>query len=324
VIDRRSFIGTLAGLLAAPLAVEAQQPGRMYRIGWLTPAMVERPPDVFREALRALGYVEGQAIAFELRSAEDDLGRLPRLAAELVHSKVDVIVAVSPPAIRAARQATDAIPIVMAYWGQRGLIESGIVASFARPGGNVTGIYMLAAELEAKRLELLLQAVPKARKVGVLDPQAGGFTIPEVQRIAETLGVQLHITAVGRDSKGYQRAFDSMAKARVEALLVPSVPRFFIDARQIVDLAARRRIPAVYEWSSMARDGGLMAYGPAYADLNGRAAAIVDRILRGAKPGDLPIEQPTKFELVLNLKTAKALGLTIPQSLLQRADELIQ
>jgi putative ABC transport system substrate-binding protein len=323
-MDRRSFIGALAGLLAAPLAAEAQQPGRMYRIGWLTPAKVDRPPAAFLEALRALGYVEGQAIAFEVRSAEDDLGRLPRLAAELVHSKVDVIVAVSPPAIRAARQATDTIPIVMAYWGQRGLIESRIVASFARPGGNVTGIYMLAAELEAKRLELLLQAVPKARKVGVLDPQAGGFTISEVQRIAETLGVQLHITAVGRESKGYQRAFDSMAKARVEALLVPSFPRFFIDARQIVDLAARRRIPAVYEWSSMAKDGGLMAYGPTYGDLNGRAATYVDKILKGAKPAELPIEQPTKFELVINLKTAKALGLTIPPSLLARADQVIE
>jgi putative ABC transport system substrate-binding protein len=324
VIDRRSFIGTLAGLLAAPLAAEAQQPGKMYRIGWLTPAVGASPPPVFRDALRALGYVEGQAIAFELRSAEDDLGRLPRLAAELVHSKVDVIVGVSPPAILAARQATDTIPIVMAYWGQRGLIESGIVASFARPGGNVTGIYMLAAELDAKRLELLLQAVPKARKVGVLDPQAAGFTLPEVQRVAEVLGAQLHITPVGRGPEGYQRAFDSMAKARVEALLVPSFPRFFRDARRIIELAARRRIPAVYEWSSMAKDGGLMAYGPTYADLNGRVATYVDKILKGAKPADLPIEQPTKFELVINLKTAKALGLTIPQPVLLRADEILQ
>ncbi len=324
MIDRRSFIGTLAGLLAAPLAAEAQQPGRVYRIGWLTPAVGAGPSPAFREAMRALGYVEGQAVAFESRSAEDDLGRLPRLASELVHSKVDVIVAVSPPAILAARQATDTIPIVVAYWGQRGLIESGIVASFARPGGNVTGVNMLAAELDAKRLELLLQAVPKARKVSVLDPQAAGFTLPEVLRVAKVLGVQLQITPVGRGREGYQQAFDSMAKARVGALLVPSFPRFFTDAPQIIELAAKRRIPAVYEWPAMAKNGGLMAYGPTPAELNGRVATYVDKILKGAKPGDLPVEQPTKFELVINLKTAKALGLTIPQSLLGRADEVIQ
>jgi putative ABC transport system substrate-binding protein len=180
----------------------------LYRIGWLTPAVMEVPTRSQREALRALGYVEGQAVAFEARSAEDDLDRLPRLAAELVHARVDVIVAVSPPAILAARQATDTIPIVMAYWGAGGLIESGIVANFARPGGNVTGIYMLAAELDAKRLELLLLALPKARKVGVLDPQAAGFTLLEVQGVAKARGVKLHVTTVSRTPDGYQRAFD--------------------------------------------------------------------------------------------------------------------
>ena len=288
-MERRRFIEVIAGgLLAAPRAAGAQPTGRVYRIGWLTPAGAG-PSPASREAIRALGYVEGQTVAFESRSAEDDLGRLPRLAAELVHSKVDVIVAVSPPAIRTARQATDTIPIVMAYWGQGGLIESGIVASFASPGGNVTGLHILAAELDAKRLELLLQAVPKARKVGVLDPQAAGFTLTDVRRVAGVLGVQLHITAVGRGSEAYQRAFDSMAKARVEALLVPSFPRFFRDAGRIIELAARRRIPAVYEWPAMAKDGGLMAYGPTFTELNGRVAAFVDRILKGAKPGDLPI-----------------------------------
>jgi len=252
-MERRRFIEVIAGgLLAAPRAAGAQPTGRVYRIGWLTPAGAG-PSPASREAMRALGYVEGQTVAFESRSAEDDLGRLPRLAAELVHPKVDVIVAVSPPAIRAARQATDTIPIVMAYWGQGGLIESGIVASFASPGGNVTGLHILAAELDAKRLELLLQAIPKARKVGVLDPQAAGFTLTDVRRVAEVLGVQLHITAVGRGSEGYERAFDSMAKARVEALLVPSFPRFFRDAGRIIELAARRRIPAVYEWPAMAK-----------------------------------------------------------------------
>jgi putative ABC transport system substrate-binding protein len=324
VIDRRSFIGALAGLLAAPRASEAQQPGRVYRIGWLTPAVTDKPPQAFLEALRALGYVEGQAIAFEVRSAQDDLDRLPTLAAELVQSKVDVIVAVSPPAIRAARQATETIPIVMAYWGQRGLIESGIVASFARPGGNVTGIYMLAAELDAKRLELLLQAVPKARKVGVLDPQAAGFTLLEVQAVAKARGVKLHVTTVSRSRDGYQRAFASMAKAHVEALLVPSFPRFFKDGPRIIELAAKRNIPAVYEWPSMAEGGGLMAYGPTFAELDGRVAGFIGRILKGAKPAELPVIQPTKFGLVINLKTAKALGLTIPPSLLQRADQVIE
>ena len=324
LVERRTFMALIAGgLLAAPLAAEAQQAAKMYRIGWLTPATVEEHSRAFQEAMRALGYVEGQTVAFESRSAEDDLDRLPRLAADLVHSKVDVIVAVSPPAILAARQATNTIPIVMAFWGTSGLIESGIVASLARPGGNVTGVYMLAAELDAKRLELLLQAVPKARKVGVLDPQAG-FTLAEVKRVAEALGVKLYVTVVGSGREGYQRAFDSMTRARVEALLVPSFPRFFKDVRQIIELAARRRIPAVYEWPSMAKDGGLMAYGPTFAELDGRVAHFVDRILKGARPGDQPIEQPTKFEMVINLKTAKALGLAIPPALLGRADEVIQ
>jgi len=304
------------------MATRAQQPG-MPVIGWLTPAAVGEHSRAFREAMRALGYVEGQTVAFESRSAEDDLDRLPRLATELVHSKVGVIVAVSRPAILAARQATNAIPIVMAFWGTGGLTESGIVASLAHPGGNVTGVYMLAAELDAKRLELLLEAVPKARNVGVLDPEAG-FTLADVHRVAETVGIQLHVMAVGRDREGYQRVFDSMANAGIEALLVPSFPRFFKDARLIIELAARRRIPAVYEWPSMAKDGGLMAHGPTFAELDGRVAAFVDRILRGAKPGDLPIEQPTRFELVINLKTARALGLTIPPTLLARADEVIE
>ena len=324
-MDRRAFIGTLVGgLLAVPVAARAQQAGRIYRIGWLTPAVMDAPTRSQREALRASGYVEGQTVAFESRSAEDHLDRLPSLAADLVHSKVDVIVAVSPPAILAARQATDTIPIVMAYWGAGGLIESGIVANFARPGGNVTGVYMLAAELDVKRLELLLQAVPKARKVAVLDLQAAGFTLTEVQKVAEARGVQLHVTAVGSGREGYERAFDGMAKARVEALLVPSFPRYFRNARQIIELAAKRRIPAVYEWPSMAEAGGLMAYGPTFAELDGRVAAFIDRILKGANPADMPVIQPSKFELVINLKTAKSLGLTVPQALLQRADQVIE
>jgi putative ABC transport system substrate-binding protein len=324
MIQAKALIVALAFcVLAGPLAAEAQRATSRHRIGWLTPAVVEDHSRAFRDAMHRLGYVEGQTITFEERSADDDLNRLPSLAAELVRSKVDVIVAVSPPAIRAARQATDTIPIVMAFWGTSGLIESGIVANLAHPGGNVTGVYMLAAELDAKRLELLLEAVPKARKVGVLDP-GPGFTLTEVQNVARAVGVELHVAVVGRGRDGYKRAFESMAQAHVEALLVPSFPRFFRDARQIFDLAATRHIPAVYEWPSMAEDGGMMAYGPTLAELDGRAATFVDRILKGAKPGNLPVEQPTKFELVINLKAAKALGLIIPQALLVRADRVIQ
>jgi ABC-type uncharacterized transport system substrate-binding protein len=322
-MKRRDFITLLAGAtVARPLVVNAQQPA-MPVIGWLTPAAPGKRSRAFREAMHALGYVEGQTVTIESRAADDDLDQLPRLASELVDAKVTVIVAVSPPAILAARQKTNTIPIVMAFWGTGGLIESGIVASLAHPGGNVTGIYMLAAELDAKRLELLLQAVPKARNVGVLDPQAG-FTLAEVQRVAEAVGVQLHVMGVGSGFEGYERVFDLMVKAGIEALLVPSFPRFFKDARLIIELAARRRIPAVYEWPSMAKDGGLMAHGPTFAELDTRVASFVDRILKGAKPADLPIEQPTKFELVINLKTAKALGLIVPPSLLARADEVIE
>jgi putative ABC transport system substrate-binding protein len=321
---KRLALALLAfALLAVPLAAGAQPARKISRIGWLAPTALEGTLRAFREALRDLGQVEGQTFAVELRSAEDDLERLSKLATELVRSRVDVIVAVSPPAILAARRATDTIPIVMSFWGTTGLIETGMVASFNRPGGNVTGVHMLAAELDGKRLELLLQAVPRARRVGVLDP-GPGFTLAEVRRVADAVGVQLHGTVVGRGRDGYHQAFEAVAKAQVDALLVPSFPRFFKEAPEIIELARQRRIPAMYEWSSMARDGGLMAYGPTLAELLGRAAAFVDRILKGARPGDLPIEQPTKFELVINLKTAKALGLTIPLSVLARADEVIQ
>ena len=321
--NRRTFIGAAAGsFLIAPLAAMAQPARKVERIGWLTPAVVEVHSNAFRDAMRALGYVDGQTYTIESRSAEDDLDRLPKLAAELVRSRVDIIVAVSPPAILAARRATDTIPIVMAFWGGEGLIESGMVANLARPGGNVTGVSMLTDELEAKRMEILLQAVTNSRKIGVLDP-GQGFTFTEIQRIAAGAGAQLRMAPVGRGDAGYQRAFNAMAQAHVEALFVPSFPRFFKDARQIIDLAALKRIPAIYEWPLMAEDGGLMAYGPTFAELDGRVASFVVRILKGAKAADLPIEQPSKFELVINLKTAKALGLTIPPSLLLRADRVI-
>src|SRR3989442_331742 len=308
-------------LFAAPRAAEAQPAAKVWRIGYLTPAEIPRAPLI--EALRELGYVEGQTLRLEVRSAENDLGRLPQLAVALVHAKVDVIVAVSPPAIRAASQATRATPIVMAFCGGERLIASRIVASFARPGANVTGVYMLAAELDAKRLELLLEAMPNAKRVAVLNPGLGWGAFTEVRRVAQAAKIQLHMTNVP-SSTGYEPAFEAMAKEQVDALLVPSFPRFYREHQRIIEMTARRRIAAMYEWGEIARAGGLMAYGPVFAELDRKVASYVDKILRGTKPADLPIEQPTKFELVINLKTAKALGLTIPPSLLLRADQVIE
>jgi putative ABC transport system substrate-binding protein len=320
--DRRRFVGVCGvAALAAPLLVAAQPSAKVWRVGYLTPTVVPAIRDLLIESLQQLGYV-GQTLRLEIRSAEDDLSRLPQLAVSLAKSNVDVIVAVSPPAIRAAAQATRTIPVVMAFWGGEGLIESGIVASFARPGTNVTGVYMLAAELDAKRLALLLETVPSARKVAVLNPGRdwGGFV--EVRQVAQSARVQLYVSAEP-DAAGYERVFESMAKERVDALLVPSFPRFFREHRQIIAMAAQRRIPAIYEWGEIARNGGLMAYGPVIAELIRDVALYVDKVLKGVNPAGLPIAQPNKFELVINRRTARALGLTIPPSVLLRADQLV-
>ena len=314
----------LALVLVVPLLASEAQPQQtrtVVRIGWLHPA-ASPPRGTFREALHELGYIEGKNTVFETRLAENNLDLLSALAVQLVGLKVDVIVAVGPHAIKAANQATSTIPIIMAFWGTDGLIESRVVGSFARPGGNVTGVYMLASELDAKRLELLLQAVPKAKTIAVLDPGLG-FTLTQVQQVAQASKAQLRIIEVPGDT-GYDRAFESMIKARVDALLVPSLPRFAQDRRRIVALAARHRIPAMYEWSAIAEEGGLMAYGPTQMELDRLVAGYVDKVLRGTRPAELPIVQPTKFELLINMKTAKALGLTIPQTLLERAERVIE
>ena len=320
-MNRRRFLVALSGALVVPLAAAAQQAGKVWRVGYLTP--IEIPRAQLLEALRDLGYVEGQTLRLEVRSAENNLDRLPELAVALEQARVDLIVAVSPPAIRAASRATKRIPIVMAFWGGEGLIESGIVTSFARSGTNVTGIYMFAAELDAKRLGLLLEALPHARRIGVLNPGLGWGDFAQVRGVAQRAKVQLQMIDIP-GSTSYERAFESMASERIEALLVPSFPRFYQDQQQIVDLARRRRVPAMYEWGDMARAGGLMGYGPVLVDLNRAVAIYVAKILKGAKPGDLPIEQPTKFELVVNLKTARALGVTLSPPLLARADQVIE
>jgi len=310
---RRTFIGAIVGSPVAPLFAQPQR--KLPRVGYLTPTGSDSSTALlapFTEGLRKRGYIEGQTIAFDVRTAENDFGRLPALAASLVQAKVDVIVAVSPLAILAASRATKTIPIVMAFWGGEGLLESGVVANLARPGGNVTGVSMLADELEAKRLELLLNALPKA-----------DAPIREVVQVANTAKIELVMSPVPGPN-GYDAVFAAIARDNIDAAMVPSFPRFALEYDQIVAAAATQRVPAIYEWGYMARAGGLMAYGAEIAELEDRVADFVARILKGARPANMPVEQPTKFELVINLKTAKALGLAIPQPLLVRADEVIQ
>jgi putative ABC transport system substrate-binding protein len=328
--DRREFIGILAGgLLAAPLAAEAQQAAKVARIGFLATNRASSPHvlEAFRQGLRDLGYVEGRNVVIEYRDAEGKPERLPALAAELVALKVDVIVAPAPPAALAARHATRTLPIV--FIGAGDPVTSGLVTSLARPGGNVTGLSILGPELVGKRLEQLTQAVPGVSGVAVLW-QPGGQgertakdMLKEAEVAGRALGVRLQVVEA-RGPADVDRAFSDMTRARAGALTVLLSPMFFNERRRLVDGAAKNRLPALYPVRDFVDAGGLMAYGPNAADLWRRAATYVDKILKGAKPGDLPVEQPTKFELVINLKAAKALGLTIPQSVLGRADEVIQ
>jgi putative ABC transport system substrate-binding protein len=330
VTTRREFIGTVAGgLLAAPFAAEAQQAAKVARIGYLAGNLAAFPhlPEAFRQGLRDLGYVEGRNVVIEYRDAEGKYDRLPALAAELVALKVDVILAGGTPQALAAKQATGTIPIVFA--GVSDPVTSGLVASLARPGGNVTGLATLVPELVGKCLEQLKQAVPGVSRVAVLwhPGVTGERTAKDVLKRAEVAARALGVRPLFVEARGpedFDRAFSDMTRARAGALTaLPSV-MFILERRRLVDLAAKNRLPAVYPWRDFVDAGGLMSYGPNIADLFRRAATYVDKILKGAKPADLPVEQPTKFELVINLKTAKALGLTIPQSLLQRADEVIQ
>jgi putative tryptophan/tyrosine transport system substrate-binding protein len=332
-MDRRTFLaGTGAVLLAAPLVVEAQQAGKVARIGWLSLNRAASPSphltEAFRQGLRDLGYVEGRNVVIEYRDAGGNVERLPALAAELVALKVDVLVTGGGTATAlAAKQATKTIPIVFASAGDP--VGSGLVTSLARPGGNVTGLSNLTPELVGKRLELLTQAVPGVSRVAALW-QPGGLgertdkdVLKEAEAAARTLAVRLQLVEA-RGPADFDRAFSDMTKARAGALTVLPSLMFSSERRRLVDLAAKTRLPAVYPQRDFIDAGGLMAYGPNLADLFRRTATYVDKILKGAKPADLPVEQPTKFELVINLKTAKALGLTIPPSLLGRADQVIQ
>jgi len=317
-------------LTLAPLAAEAQQAAKIDRIGYLSPspaAANPHLPEAFHQGLRDLGYVEGRNLMIEYRYAEGKPERLPALAAELVALKVDVIVASSTVGALAAKQATRTLPIV--FIGAADPVTSGLVTSLARPGGNATGSSNLAPELVGKCLEQLKQAIPGVGRVAVLW-QPGGQgegtnkdMLKGADVAARALGMRPQFVEA-RGPEDFDRAFSEMTRARAGALTVLPSAMLFVERRRLVDLAAKSRLPAVYTWREFVDAGGLMSYGPNLADLFRRAATYVDKILKGMKPGELPVEQSMKFELVINLTAAKALGLTIPQSVLLRADQVIQ
>jgi putative ABC transport system substrate-binding protein len=330
-VDRRAFLGSLTGsLLAAPFAAEAQQAGKVYRIGLLGPSSPPTDPGAARlweallQGLRELGYVEGQNVRFERRYSEGKDERLPELAADLVRLKVDVIVAAATQPAHAAQRATTTLPIVAPNHSDP--VGSGLVASLARPGGNVTGLSILNPELVGKQVELLKEVVPSLVRMAVLwNPthQAHATMLSQAEAAARALGLQpQRLQARGADD--YEPAFSAITRNRAQALLVLGDVTVWRYRRQVAELAAKSRLPAMFVQREHAEAGGLMSYGASLPDNYRRAAAYVHKILKGAKPADLPIEQPTKFELVINLKTAKALGLTIPPSLLQRADQVIE
>jgi len=325
-MDRRTFIGAVAAVLfAAPVAARAQQPGKVYRIGILEtiPAAQNAANlDALRKGLRELGYVEGRNLIIEYRSADGRAERFPELASELVRLKVDLIVSRGTPAARAAKDATATIPVVMATMGD----PRAMVASFARPGGNITGVTTFSTELTAKRIELLKELVPNLSRIALLHNMGNPAAPPEweeTKTAARSLGLQAELLDV-RSEADLGRAFELAGRQHVDALLIGADGLTQLHQQMIVDLVARNRLPASYPAREFVEAGGLIGYAVNYPDLYFRFAGFVDKIFKGAKPGELPVEQPTKFELVINLKTAKSLGLTIPQSLLLRADEVIQ
>ena len=325
-MDRRTFIASVAGgFLAEPFAVEAQQPTEMRRVGFLSAgSTVLALRTVFIESLANLGWIEGKNVAFEWRYAENKLERLPDLAAELIRTKPDVIVAAGTLAPLTLKRATATIPVVMQNAGAP--VESGLVASLAQPGGNITGLSLDSPELAGKRLQLLKEIRPAVSRVAVLWNAANPYpalVLQQTREAALTLGIEILSFEV-RGPADIADALESVTRQRPNALITVEDPLTLNERVYIVEFTARNRLVAMYGLREFVNAGGLIAYGANLADLQRRCAGYVDKILRGAKPGDLPIQQPTKFELVINLKTAEALGLTIPQSLLVRADEVIQ
>jgi len=327
-MDRRKVILTVGvSLLAAPFAGRAQKPAKVWRIGVLTNG--GRPPDggppaAFRQTLAGLGYVEGQNVTYVGRWAETKFERLPGLAAELVALDVDLVLTVGAPAADAAKGATSTIPIVVVVPGDAD--ATGLVASLARPGGNVTGISDPATELSAKRLGLLKEVVPSATRVAVMwnaNDRAMTLRYNEVEKAARVLHVNVEPLGV-RGADDIDTALSNMNREHPDALFLVADSLTVANRKRIIDFAAAHRIPAMYEFSLYVADGGLMSYGPNMDDLFRQAALYVDRIFKGAKPSELPVELPTKYELVIDLKTARALGLTVSQPMLMRADQVIQ
>ena len=314
-------------LFALSLSAEAQQPTKIPRIGYLGAVSLSTNSartDAFRQGLRELGYVEGKNIVIEWRSAEGKLDRLPALAAELVRLKVDIIVTAGATATRPAKEATTTIPIVMTNEGDP--VGTGFVASLARPGGNITGLSTLAPELSGKRLELLKETIPKLSRVAVLGTStqpAYAQQLREIELAAGALKVKLQYLDV-LDPKDIATAFRAATKGRAEAVLVLGGPVFNSNRTQIADLATKNRLPAIYERAEFIDAGGLVVYGASVTEMYRRAATYVDKILKGTKPADLPVEQPIKFEFIISLKAAKQIGLTIPPNVLARADKVIK
>ena len=324
--SRRTFLATVpGGLLAVPLAVWAQQARKVYRIGfvWDSPAVWPHALEAFRQGLRDLGWVEGQNILIEYRWAEGRFDRLPNLMEELVRLKVDLIVAPTSIYTGAARRATSTIPIV--FVSHADPIGSGHVASLARPGANATGLTIIMSETMAKSLEVLKATIPGLTRVAVIWDPATPSHVPGLKAVevaGGALGIRLQALAVPSATE-FDRAFSAIVQERAGAVLVLSTPVFMGDAKRLAELALTHKLPTMFGPREHVEAGGLLSYGPDRADLYRRAAGYVDKILKGANPADLPVQQATKFELVINLKTAKALGLTIPQSVLVRADQII-
>ena len=327
--DRVVLVVCLAlALLSAPLAAVAQAPAKVFRVAYLSAGGRTQdggPPAALREALRTLGYVEGRNIAYETRFAEGRFDRLPGLAAELVGLKVDVIAAQGGKATTAAKEATTTIPIVMAL-SSGDAVAVGWIASLARPGGNVTGMSDEVVQLSAKRMEILKEAAPNATRIAVVwNREDQGMTLryQEIQKAARTLNVEVQPHGV-RDPDDFPAAFAEMTRRRPDAMFVVLDALTNLNRKQVIEFAATHRIPTMYEQTFLVRDGGLMSYGPSAQDELRRTAVYIDRILRGARPADLPAEQPTRYYLSINLKAASALGLTLPPSLLLRADDVVQ
>ena len=329
-MDRRAFLALLAsGVVALPRPAAGQPAGRVYRLGILAPTAAPPPSEqstaaiMIPNALREMGYAPGRDLVVDVRYAEGQLDRLPALARDLVRLRMDVIVAISASAALAVKAATTTIPIVL--YGNLDPVAAGLVKSLAKPEGNVTGVLIApAGTLAAKKLELLKTAVPGAVRIAFLAPADPGIQlqVQETQQAAATLGIKLTVTEA--QAGDYERAFATLTAARPDALFVGAHTFFVRDRKRIIALAAKHRLPAMYEWPEQVEDGGLMSYGSSLGGTTRRLAVYVDRLFKGARPGDLPVEQPAEFHLVINLRTARTLGLAIPPALIARADRVIE